>query len=254
MTDQLTADALVKSHQATEVRKASDNGRADVSCFRLFQLISPSLPIGGFTYSQGLEWAVEAGWVDNQAKLMDWLEMMLNNSLATLELPILAKFYRALESDDEASIEYWSQYLYSCRETSELRAEELQRGKALFTLLKQLELPIKSEWQPEDDPKAATQNQLLGFCVAAKAWGISLHSLQQGYLWSWAENIVMAGVKLVPLGQTAGQKTLIGLSEWLPQTIEKANQIQDDDIGSFTPSVAIASSRHETQYTRLFRS
>ncbi|WP_153449045.1 urease accessory protein UreF [Vibrio algicola] len=226
----------------------------DVACFRLFQLISPSLPIGGFTYSQGLEWAVEKGWVSNQPQMMQWLEMMLNNSLTTLELPIVAKFYQALEQDDEASIQYWSDYLYSCRETRELRAEELQRGKALFTLLKQLDIPIKSRWQPQDNPNAATQNQLLGFCVAAKQWGISLHNLQQGYLWSWAENMVMAGVKLVPLGQTAGQKSLIELANWLPQAIERANQIQDDDIGSFTPSVAIASSCHERQYTRLFRS
>ncbi|WP_089124518.1 urease accessory protein UreF [Vibrio algivorus] len=254
MTDVITTDLLSASNQLNKIGDSFHHSHSDVSCFRLFQLISPSLPIGGFTYSQGLEWAVEAGWVSNQAKLMDWLEMMINNSLVTLELPILAKFYQALEIDDDVSIEYWSQYLYSCRETSELRAEELQRGKALFTLLKQLDLPIKGEWQPEDDPKAAMQNQLLGFCVAAKAWGISLHSLQQGYLWSWAENIVMAGVKLVPLGQTAGQKSLIALSEWLPQAIKKANQIQDDDIGSFTPAVAIASSRHEIQYTRLFRS
>lgn len=252
MNDMRDIDSI--SNSAFNSVASSQHGASEVACFRLFQLISPSLPIGGFTYSQGLEWAVEAGWVSNQAKLMDWLAMMLKNSLVTLELPILAKFYQALESGDDASIDYWSQYLYSCRETSELRAEELQRGKALFTLLKQLDLPVKSEWQPEDDPKAATQNQLLGFCVAAKAWGIPLHSLQQGYLWSWAENIVMAGVKLVPLGQTAGQKTLIALSEWFPQAIDKANQIQDDDIGSFTPAVAIASSRHEIQYTRLFRS
>ncbi|MGV3002968.1 urease accessory protein UreF [Vibrio sp.] len=247
-------DTLSISNSALNSVASSQNNGSEVACFRLFQLISPSLPIGGFTYSQGLEWAVEAGWVSNQAKLIHWLEMMLNNSLVTLELPILAKFYYALEQGDNTSIEYWSQYLFSCRETRELRAEELQRGKALFTLLKQLDLPLNAEWHPDNDPKAATQNQLLGFCVAAKAWGISLHSLQQGYLWSWAENIVMAGVKLVPLGQTAGQKTLLALSERLPQAIGKANQIQDDDIGSFTPSVAIASSRHETQYTRLFRS
>ncbi|MFV0574481.1 MAG: urease accessory protein UreF [Vibrio sp.] len=222
--------------------------------YRLFQLISPSLPIGGFTYSQGLEWAVEAGWVSNQEKLLDWLEMMLNNSLVTLELPILAKLYQALECDDEVSIYYWSEYLYSCRETSELRAEELQRGKALFTLLKQLDLPVKPSWQPENNPHAATQNQLLGFCVAAKAWGITLEQLQQGYVWSWAENIVMAGVKLIPLGQTAGQKTLLNLSTLLPQAVNKANQILADDIGSFTPAIAIASSKHERQYTRLFRS
>lgn len=221
--------------------------------YRLFQLISPSLPIGGFTYSQGLEWAVEAGWVKNQAQLTQWLECMLNYSLSTLELPIMAQFYQAIDENDEGRIRQWSEYLYASRETKELRLEELQRGRAMFVLGKQLLPESFEQFQPthSDDP---IQNQLLGFAIAAHAWGISLQDLQQGYVWSWAENLVTAGVKLVPLGQSAGQKVLIEVSDLMPQALIHAQQIQPEQIASFTPAMAMASSCHETQYTRLFRS
>lgn len=225
-----------------------------VASFRLFQLISPSLPIGGFTYSQGLEWAVEAGWVNTQQTMVQWLTQMLNYSLATLELPIMARMYQAIATQDVAALDKWSDYLYSCRETKELRAEENQRGKALYTLLKQLDfqsISLLETVSKNDNHKA---NSILGFCLAAHEWGISLADLSQGYVWSWAENLVMAGVKLVPLGQTAGQRSLLMLADQFNQALVLAQGIKDNDIGSFTPAIAIASSRHETQYTRLFRS
>lgn len=232
------------------MEKQPNNSHDDqLATFRLFQLISPSLPIGGFTYSQGLEWAVESGWVNDKDSMIKWLTVMLNHSITTLELPVIQRYYQAMENSDADSIAYWSEYLYSCRETSELRAEEKQRGRALLTLLKQLEFDIDPQWLQSPHP-----NQLLGFCIAAKKWQIPLFSLQQGYVWSWAENIIMAGVKLVPLGQTAGQSALLELSALFPKAIEEANKIENDEVGSFTPSIAIASSRHETQYTRLFRS
>ncbi|MCG7497404.1 urease accessory protein UreF [Vibrio sp. Of7-15] len=230
-------------------KSLSTSHEDQLATFRLFQLISPSLPIGGFTYSQGLEWAVESGWVEDKDSMLQWLTVMLNHSITTLELPVMQRYYQAIETNDVDSISYWSEYLYSCRETSELRAEEKQRGRALFTLLKQLDFDINPQWLQSSHP-----NQLLGFCLAAKEWHIPLFSLQQGYVWSWAENIIMAGVKLVPLGQTAGQSVLLELSALFPKAIEEANQIENEAIGSFTPSMAIASSRHETQYTRLFRS
>ncbi|EGA64874.1 urease accessory protein UreF [Vibrio brasiliensis] len=220
-----------------------------LSVYRLFQLISPSLPIGGFTYSQGLEWAVEAGWVTNRQSMQDWLGNMLFNSVATLELPVIDKFCHALQNDDRTALIEYSQLLYSSRETKELRAEESQRGLALATLLKQLGIDHASFDEPEIE-----MNQLLGLCIAAKHWQISPQALKQGYLWSWAENLVMAGVKLVPLGQTDGQRALLSISESFPQALNLAGQTEAWMIGSFTPSISIASSLHETQYTRLFRS
>ncbi|MEZ9449964.1 urease accessory UreF family protein [Vibrio splendidus] len=221
----------------------------NVAVYRLFQLISPSLPIGGFTYSQGLELAVEAGWVTDRNSMEQWLNTIVSSSVATLELPILERLYHALEKGEIDEIEHWCNYLYSSRETSELRAEEKQRGHALNTLLKRLDIDISLADSVDSHP-----NQLLGMCMAAQHWGIDLESLKQGYLWSWLENIVTAGVKLVPLGQTDGQLALINITNTFPEIIEKARTIEDWMIGSFSPSMALASSLHETQYTRLFRS
>ncbi|OBT10123.1 urease accessory protein UreF [Vibrio sp. UCD-FRSSP16_10] len=222
---------------------------SDLACYRLFQLTSPSLPIGGFTYSQGLEYAVEAGWVTDRDGLEQWLKYMVNGSVATLELPILDRLYHAIKQQDIETIEHWCDVLYTSRETSELRAEERQRGQAFYTLLTKLGIDIDLANGLSSQP-----NQLLGLCIAAHAWSIDLESLKQGYLWSWLENIVTAGVKLVPLGQTDGQLALIHITESFPKVLAQVLKIEEWMIGSFTPSIAIASSLHETQYTRLFRS
>ncbi|KHT65009.1 urease accessory protein UreF [Photobacterium gaetbulicola] len=224
-------------------------GDSQFATYRLFQLISPSLPIGGFTYSQGLEWAVEAGWVKDRATMVLWLENQLRCSVATLELPLIDRFYQAVESKDLQGIAALSNLLCSSRETKELRAEEVQRGKALNVLLKQLGVPVDEYLGSNDDP-----NQLLGLCVAGYLWGISPQAMKQGYLWSWAENLVMAGVKLVPLGQTDGQRALVELTHLFPEMEALSSQIDETMMGSFTPMVSLASSLHETQYTRLFRS
>ena len=123
-----------------------DETHNPVAVYRLFQLISPSLPIGGFTYSQGLEWAVEAGWVSDRVSMQDWLANMLFHSVATLELPLIDRFYAAIQAQDEASLEYYSALIYSSRETKELRAEERQRGHALITLLRQLGIGVERTW------------------------------------------------------------------------------------------------------------
>ncbi|MFY0658346.1 MAG: urease accessory protein UreF [Neptunomonas phycophila] len=216
---------------------------------RLYQLISPSLPIGAFTYSQGLEWAIEAGWVKNEQALEQWLESVLAHSVSTLELPVMIRLCRAFEGQDVEAVHYWTQFLIASRETSELRKEERQRGQALATLLPNLNVAI-------DDSviEALRSTQIAGFALAAQQFDISVQSACAGYLWSWLENAVMAGVKLVPLGQTSGQKLLMRLSERVPTAVERALAIVDDEVGSSTPALAIASSRHETQYTRLFRS
>ncbi|MDO6468092.1 urease accessory protein UreF [Neptunomonas phycophila] len=216
---------------------------------RLYQLISPSLPIGAFTYSQGLEWAIEAGWVKNEQALEQWLESVLAHSVSTLELPVMIRLCRAFEGQDVEAVHYWTQFLIASRETSELRKEERQRGQALATLLPNLNVAMDVSVI-----EAVRSTQIAGFALAAQQFDISIQSACAGYLWSWLENAVMAGVKLVPLGQTSGQKLLMRLSERVPTAVERALAIVDDEVGSSTPALAIASSRHETQYTRLFRS
>jgi urease accessory protein len=220
-----------------------------LSELRLFQLISPSLPVGGFTYSQGLEWAIEAQWVTDTSSLKDWLQSVFAASVATLELPILIRLLNAFNHGDEASVVRWTRWLVACRETAELRKEEQQRGAALAKLLPNLDIDI-----PEHLAATVSSCQLTGIALAASQWDIDCQQLCRGYSWSWLENNVVAGVKLIPLGQTHGQQIMLELAEDIPAAALKAEQIQDRDIRSSTPAMAIASSRHETQYTRLFRS
>ena len=221
----------------------------NLSELRLYQLISPSLPIGSFTYSQGLEWAIEAQWITNTASLKHWLISILNHSIVTLELPILLRLVKAFRQNDEAGVARWTQWLIACRETAELRREEQQRGAALARLLPNLQIAV-----PDNLAVHVAKSQLTGFALAAYEWGIDAHKLCYGYCWGWLENIVLAGVKLIPLGQTDGQKLMFDIAETIPSSVEKAHSLNDLDIYSSTPALAIASSRHETQYTRLFRS
>lgn len=221
----------------------------NLSELRLYQLISPSLPIGSFTYSQGLEWAIEAQWITDTPSLKHWLSSVLEHSIVTLELPILVRLLNAFHDADEASVVRWTQWLIACRETSELRKEEQQRGAALARLLPNLGVSI-----PENLAVHVAKCQLTGFALAAYQWGIEAQKLCYGYCWGWLENIVLAGVKLIPLGQTDGQKIMFELAQKIPVSVEKSLTLKDFDIHSSTPALAIASSRHETQYTRLFRS
>lgn len=218
-----------------------------LSDLRLFQLISPSLPVGAFTYSQGLELAVEQGWVDSQTAFEGWLEGQLMQSLATLELPLLDRMLDAIEAENSAELLTLAQHLLAWRETKELRLEESQRGAALARLLPQLEIELDAE-----QLQACKLTQLAGIAVAAHQWQIERDKLFAGYLWSWLENAVMAGVKLIPLGQTQGQQTLKAMALRVEEAVASAKQVTEP--GSVTPALAIASSRHETQYTRLFRS
>jgi len=220
---------------------------------RLLQLISPNLPTGAFTYSQGLEWAVECGWIKNRTDTRHWLQSVLDDSLRYLELPVLIRLLNAVNNNDHLQFQHWTQWLYASRETSELRNEEQQRARALLMVLKQLpdadHWPELENWRP-----ALIRCQLAGYALAAHHWRIPMKDLLMGYTWSWLENTVAVAIKLVPLGQTEGQSLLYQFSAEINAAIEHASVLEDDAIGASTPALAIASSLHETQYSRLFRS
>jgi len=224
--------------------------QSQLSQLRLYQLTSPSLPIGSFTYSQGMEWAVENEWIHDPESLSLWLESLLDSSLTWLDLPILLRLLKACHADDSDQFAYWSQYLLACRETHELRQEEINRSRALLAVLNKLtDWPELKAWRP-----ALLKSQISGFTLATKHWNIHEQEALNGYLWSWLENSVTVAVKLIPLGQSDGQIVLHSLCEKIPKLIEQATNIKDEEIGASTPALAIASSLHETQYTRLFRS
>jgi urease accessory protein len=213
------------------------------------QLISPSLPVGAYAYSQGIEWAVEAGWIRSAEDLEAWLIDQLQGSFAVLDLPLLMRMWEACRRVDAGAAASWVDWLLASRETAELRAEEANRGRALAELLVALALPGARDWKP-----VLARSQAAGFAFAAIAWDVPKRESALGYGWGWLEGLVLAAVKIVPLGQTQGQAVLQRSIPILPPAVDRALRIRDREIGASSPALAIASSAHETQYTRLFRS
>lgn len=221
----------------------------DVALLRLLQLISPSLPIGMYCYSQGLEMAVEEGLCVNQEQTWEWIDGVMERCIVHVDLPLFARFYRAWENDDNASIVHWSHILTASRETAELRAEDRQTGQALARLLYSLEIEKSEVWMRSLDATLVNM-----FALASVTWGVPVREAAMGYLWSWLENQVLCAVKLVPLGQVAGQRLLLQLADNIPKFVDEAFTIDDNDIGGSAFGLALMSSRHERQYSRLFRS
>jgi urease accessory protein len=223
-----------------------------MSLARLLQLASPALPVGAFSYSQGLEWAVEDGAVRNEAQAAAWIGALLRHAVARFEAPLLASQMAAWSRRDHAEAARLNAEFLASRETAELRAETLQMGYSLRRLLNDADAL---------DVEAATALAASEACAfptawscAAATWAIPRRDAVTAYLWSWLENQVMAAVKLVPLGQTAGQRLLLGLGGELEALAAAALDLPETQWCNFTPGLAIASSRHESQYSRLFRS
>lgn len=216
---------------------------------RLWQLISPALPVGAYSYSQGLETVVEAGWVRGEQQALAWISGQLRHMLGALDLPVLLRMHQAWLNDDIESVRYWNRWLLAAREAAELRAEDGQMGASLRRLLPELGVDRARAW-----PETETCGFALMFALAAAEWGISAEDAARGYAWAWCENQVAGAVKLIPLGQTAGQRTLLALAGEIPGIVARAASLDDDAIGQVAPAFAIACALHETQYTRLFRS
>lgn len=217
------------------------------SLLRLLHLSSPALPIGAFAFSQGLEFAIESGWVKDGVSCREWLEGMLVTSLQYTDLAIIAAAYRALEKGDSEQWQHWNKMAIAVRETQELREEERQIGKTLLRLLESLGVDTSPLRQNEPSYIAL-------YALASHRWHIPLEQATQGFLWSWCENQVAAACKLIPLGQTEGQKTLINLMPMMKQVAQQALHVEESQIGFSVPAQTLASSLHEEQYSRLFRS
>jgi len=219
------------------------------SLLKLMRLTSPSLPIGGYSYSQGLEFAISAGWVHDTSTASDWIQGLLTNSLINLYLPVLQKLYEAWQASDMDRVRYWNNFLSANRDAFELQEEDRQLGKALARLLVNLGL---EEAKPFLNPPHC--GFLTLYTLAAVRWNISLNNAAHGFLWMWAENKVLCAMKLIPLGQTDGQKILSAVIETISRVVNQGLDLPDEDIGYTAPGQGIASALHETQYTRLFRS
>ena len=219
---------------------------------RLLQLASPTLPVGAYSYSQGLESAIEAGIVHDAVSAQSWIADVLELSIARMEAPLLLRLQCAWTVKDFAAVEYWNALFLASRESAELRAETVQMGYSLTRLLSELHeanADSYTQLQAIDEPAFPT-----AYACAAAQWRIEPAAALIAYVWSWLENQVMAALKAVPLGQTAGQQILLALGARLDHIAQAAGACADHELGNFAPGLAILSSRHETQYSRLFRS
>ena len=219
---------------------------ADLGMLRLLQLCSPSFPIGAFSYSQGLEYAVEAQWVQNGHDVFTWLQQQLWNSFARLDLPGYYLAYDALASGPDLGAQILpslSRRIRAYRETKEALEEDLQMSRAMVRIFETLEVPLSGSLESEAPP--------ILFARACHHWQVGRQRGALGFCFSWAENQVSAAVKLVPLGQSEGQTILSRIAEVIVEAAEAA----DGPIrGPVSFGAAIASARHERQYSRLFRS
>ncbi|HEX7559739.1 MAG TPA: urease accessory protein UreF [Usitatibacter sp.] len=216
---------------------------------KLLQLASPALPVGAYSYSQGLEAAVEAGIIRDATTAGRWIGDVLALSVLGMEAPLLLRLVAAWEAGDEAAVRRWNDELVASRETAELRAETLQMGYSLRRLV--LELGV------EGAPRLDAFDELAyptAFALAVAAWRIDAHEALAAYLFAWIENQVLAAVKTVPLGQTDGQRILLDLAQRIADGVESAAALGDDDLSNLAPGLALLSARHETQYSRIFRS
>jgi urease accessory protein len=204
-----------------------------MSLVRLLQLASPTLPVGAYSYSQGLEAAVEAGIVHDAASAQAWIADALEYSMGRFEAPLLWRMMQGEALND---------LFLAGRETAELRAETLQMGHSLAKLVSELGLGSV----PLEEPAYPAV-----YALAVERLELDREEALLAYLWSWLENQVMAAVKAVPLGQTAAQKILLSLGGKLEAIADAARSAS---LSNFTPGLAMLSASHETQYSRLFRS
>ena len=215
---------------------------------RLLQLASPSLPVGAYSYSQGLESAVEEGLVRDAAGAARWIGEVLALSVAAMEAPVLVRLMAAWSRGDIEAVRRWNEEFLASRETAELRAETAQMGYSLRRLLADLEVAT-GPLERLDEIAYPT-----AFAYAVAAWKLEPREALATYLFAWIENQVLAAVKCVPLGQTDGQRLLLSLGGRIASIVEGAFTVDDDGMTNFAPGLAILSARHETQYSRIFRS
>ncbi len=229
------------------------NAPAPMALVRLMQLVSPALPVGAYTYSQGLEWAVESGRIRNETSAGEWIGDLMQHCIGRFEAPLVAALMQHWASGNTKEIARLNADFLASRESAELRAETAQMGFSLNRLLNDLGVPVLTTLRTQlaGLPEIAFPTVWSGL---AAAWRIEPYDAVCGYLWAWAENQVMAALKAVPLGQAAGQRLLSQLGETVPAIAEAALTLPEEEWSNLTPAFALCCARHETQYSRLFRS
>lgn len=222
----------------------------DLNFLSLLQLASPGLPVGAYSYSEGLEMLVEKGIISDSASLKHWLEAELRYGAIRLDAAVMVRAQQSASVDNIANLCYWNLWLSAARETQELRTSSWQMGRSLSQLLGKLQPEIMPVVNAVGEPC----NYAIAFGIAAAHWQINIKAALLAYLHSWASNLMTAGVKLIPLGQTAGQELLLDLQPLISSVVSEILAVEDDQLSCCSWGLSLASMQHETQYTRLFRS
>jgi urease accessory protein len=230
---------------------------------RLLQMASQAFPIGGYSHSQGLEGAIESGFVTDEPSVRTWIADVLRYSIDTYEMPVLRAMSSAWVADDADRLSLLNDEFLATRESAELRRATVQMGYSMRTLLQVLpDLPRRLL----DCLNAMAEPTLpCTWSGAATAWSIEPRDSMVAYLWAWAENQVLVAMKSVPIGQSSGQRILLDIGTQIAHAAQRwdysdgrALRPAADDPpvprSNFAPGLAILSSQHETQYSRLFRS
>ncbi len=221
--------------------------------YRLLAWLSPAYPVGAFSYSHGVETAVEEGFVTDLATLIAWLESVLERGTGLVDGALFATAWRTVDAEDWTAFDAVAERAAAWRGTSEMALESRQQGGSFLSI-------TRTAWPHPtlDAGHERTGGEIalpVAVALAAAAHGISLGSALGGYLHAFAANLISAAVRTVPLGQTDGQRALAALEPAVRRTADAALAATSlDEIGTATPLLDWCSLRHETQYTRLFRS
>ena len=235
----------------TDLSSSLQDSQITSPLIQLMWLASPALPIGGFSYSEGLEAAIDKGFVHDEDSACIWLLDQLHHSQARGDMAVIAQMVLAWQANDHARLTELSQWVHATRETAELRLQTEQMGRSMLEWMMNLNL-VKTEWI--DLCNSLVPTYPLTFALALSLTDAPLEQCLQTYAFGWAENMVQAALKSVPLGQNSGQRILLALSQNISQAVARALAITDESRQVFSPMLAILSAQHETQYSRLFRS
>lgn len=237
---------------ATMTTEATSVAQANTpALLQLIWLASPALPIGGFSYSEGLEAAIDHGWVHDEYSAATWLIDQLHLTQSRGDMAVIGQMVQAWQSLDHPRLEALSQWVHATRESAELRLQSEQMGRSMLEWLRNQDaidtdtMALCNRWVP---------TYPLMMALALSRTGASLSQCLQAYAFGWSENMVQAAIKSVPLGQNAGQRILTQLAQHIAPAVSHAMQVTDDSRQAFSPMLAILSAQHETQYSRLFRS
>lgn len=218
----------------------------------VLRLSSQSLPTGAFSYSQGMEWLVDTQRINDEDTVYHWIASILHGPYAQYELPILREMYEAWSIADHTTVDALNQDYLTSRETSEIKKETLQMGYALKAIIQ--EMPFASDESTKFLLRLDDLVFLTGFAFFSFKSDLSIEEMLTSHVWSFIENQILVAIKAIPLGQNGGQRLLNRLIPLGDKVVGRSMEVSAHNWSNFSPLQAIASSKHETQYSRLFRS